>query len=243
MIFFGFRDTLKPLKKELKLAGADMSAVKNWQKLYEQVKKKAPQMQHTYDDVKNALQELSDILKHMEIDLADREESNYFAWRNPMQVLNEKLKTYGEQLEFHKNNFNHDFLISEEDTEFHLSYATLLKFCLEGIEEHEMLFMQSEVENLMAITKEALQKECPDFKALAFFDMRRSANELLELPHFEKITQISDFYENEFLTPMQEILLEAFKNAKEDMSILLEKKDLSEKERIDYILKEKIWDL
>ena len=46
MIFFGFKDTLKPLKKELKLAGADMSAVKNWQKLYEQVKKKAPQMQH-----------------------------------------------------------------------------------------------------------------------------------------------------------------------------------------------------
>ena len=40
MIFFGFRDTLKPLKKELKLAGADMMAVKNWQKEYEKVKKK-----------------------------------------------------------------------------------------------------------------------------------------------------------------------------------------------------------
>ena len=243
MIFFGFKDTLKSLKKELKLAGADISAVKNWQKLYEQVKKQAPQMQYHYDCVKCALEELLDILKNMEIYLADRGESNHFVWRNPMQLLNEKLKTYGEQLEFHKNNFSHDFLISEEDTEFHLSYATLLKFCLEGIEEHEILFMQSEVENLIAITEESLEKECPNFKALAFFDIQRSVNQLVEFPHSEKINQISNFYESEFLSPMRAILLEAFKNTKEDMPILTEHKHLTLTERADYILKEKIWNL
>uniref|UniRef100_UPI004056DEB2 hypothetical protein n=1 Tax=Agathobacter sp. TaxID=2021311 RepID=UPI004056DEB2 len=242
-MFFGSKDVLKPLRRELKLAGADMSAVKSWQKMYEKIKKEKPQIESHYFHVKEDLEELDSVLKELEADLTSGKEQGSFVWRNPMQVLGKKLKSRGMQLEDYENSFVHDLLIGEQDEEFHLTYTTLLRLCTQQIAENDILLLLSEVENLIALTEEALKKECPDFRALAFFDIRRSYKELLELPHFEKLNRISELYEKEFLSPMRSILLEAFKNANEKMPILQENKHLNPEERAEYILEVKIWNL
>lgn len=243
-MFFGFKDALRPLRKELKLAGADMPKVKQWQKMYEKVKKQKPQIESHYLRVKTALEELDSLLEKMEDDLIYGKEQSNFVWRNAMQVLDKKLKNYGTWLMNYENSFDHDFLIGKADTEFHLTYTTLLKLCMQELkQEIEVILIQSEVENLMALVKEALEKTCPDFKALAFFMMQHSENELEELPHFEKLNKISGLYEDEFLSPMRNILLEAFKSTNQKMSILLEKSDLEPEERAEYILEDKIWNL
>ena len=46
-MLFG-EDSLKGLKKELKLIGADMSMVKSWQKVYDKVRKNSVQIEAQY---------------------------------------------------------------------------------------------------------------------------------------------------------------------------------------------------
>lgn len=243
-MFFGFWDALKPLRKELKVAGADMSQVKQWQKMYEKVKKQIPQIENHYWKVKSALEELKDILEKMENDLVYGKEQSNFAWRNAIQVLDKKLKSYGKCLKNYENSFDHDFLIGKADTEFHLTYATLLKLCMEELtQEMEVILLQSEVENLMALVNEALEKPCPNFKALTFFLVEHSEKELEEFPHLEKLNTISVLYDVEFLSPMRSILLKAFSNTNSKMSILSEKSHLEPEERAAYLLEDKIWNL
>ena len=147
-------------------------------------------------------------------------------------------------LKNYENSFDHDFLIGKADTEFHLTYRTLLKLCMQEVtQEIEVILMQSEVENLMALVKEALQKPCPNFKALTFFLLEHSEEELEKLPHLEKLNTIQVLYEEQFLSPMKQLLLQAFENTNAKMSILSEKSDLKPEERAIYLLEEKVWNL
>ena len=68
-MFFLLKDTLRPLRKELKMAGVDISKVKQWQKIYEKVKKHSPQIEQHYIGVKTALEELESVLEKLENDL------------------------------------------------------------------------------------------------------------------------------------------------------------------------------
>lgn len=243
-MFFLLKDTLRPLRKELKMAGVDSSKVKQWQKIYEKVRRQSPQIEHHYIRVKNDLKELESMLKKLENDLIYGKEQNSFAWRNAIQVLDKKLKNYGMWFKNYENSFDHDFLIGKADTEFHLTYATLLELCMQGLtQEIEVILMQSEVENLMAFVQEALQKPCPNFKALTFFLLEHSEEELEELPHLEKLNTILALYEEQFLDPMKQLLLQAFENTNAKMPILSEKSDLKPEERATYILEEKVWNL
>ena len=51
-MFLGFDDSLKTLKKELKDAGVDMNVVRDWQKYYDKVKRRAPQLELQYQTAK-----------------------------------------------------------------------------------------------------------------------------------------------------------------------------------------------
>ena len=186
-----FDDSLKGLKKELKIAGADISFVKGWQKGYDKVKKQYPVMQNQYMKAKSDLQAVMDCLEYMEqllIDAKDVSESE------------KVLKKY-------QSAFNHEFLIGKEDKEFQLTFTTILALCAKGINgKRERLILQSEVENLMAITKEALEKEWPEFRELAYFYLNHTDRELLELPHSDKVCFVKKIYAEEFYNPMKQVV-------------------------------------
>ena len=98
-------------------------------------------------------------------------------------------------------------LIGKEDKEFHLTYQTILTLCSSGRKtQKEVLILQSEVENILAVTEEALQKDWPDFRAMAYFYLNRTDKEIFDLPHGDKVAEVNRIYEVEFLEPMRAVL-------------------------------------
>ena len=190
-MLFG-EDSLKGLKKELKNTNADMSFVKKWQKTYDKVKKNSGQIEAQYVQAKTELEQVRTILKQMEEILIAREG---------------KLSECEKELRKYQGRFNHEFLIGKEDKEFHLTYQTILGLCGNVHKtQKDVLIMQSEVENILAVTEEALAKEWPDMRALAYFYLERTDREIYDLPHGDKVAEVGRIYENEFLVPMRETL-------------------------------------
>ena len=103
-----------------------------------------------------------------------------------------------------KNTYIHEFLVSKEDKDFHLTYETMIKLIdqFDGSGDHAII-LQSETENLLAMIKEDLEKEIPDMLALTYFYIVGSDRELVDLPPKERLEKIKRVYEMEFIRPME----------------------------------------
>lgn len=205
-MLFG-EDSLKGLKKELKPAGADMVFVKSWQKVFDKVKKNSRQIEAQYTQAKQELEQVHTILKQTEAILIAR--------AGKLSECEKELKKY-------QGHFNQEFLIGKEDKEFHLTYQTILNLAANGRKtQKDVLIMQSEVENILAVTEEALEKEWPDFRAMAYFYLNRTDKDILDLPHADKVAEVNRIYEVEFLAPMRDVLTTCFdeKRAKQILEV------------------------
>lgn len=189
-----FDDSLKGLKKELKNADADMSFVKGWQRTYDKVKKQYPVIESQYIKAKADLESVMACLKGMEqLLIADMDKTSF--------------ANYTKEMKKYQSGFNYEFLISKEDKEFHLIFSTILSLSDKDLKEKkDRLILQSEVENLMAIVKEALEKTWPDFKELAYFYLEHTDREIFELPHMDKIQMVKKVYLDEFYNPMKQVV-------------------------------------
>lgn len=195
-MLFSFDDSLRELKKELKAAKVDVPFMKEWQKSYDKVKKQSSVLKSQYTQTKTDLESVYQNLKTMESKLIDGSTD-----------LSSEVKV----LKQYKSCFNHEFLIGKEDKEFHLSFQAILLLCdKKMIEQKDKLILQSEVENLLAVTKEALEKEWPTFRAMAYFYIERTDKEIIEMPHAEKVSTVQRIYEDEFVKPMMQVLEHAF---------------------------------
>jgi len=114
-------------------------------------------------------------------------------------------------LKQYRNSFNQEFLIGKEDKEFHLTFSTILSLGEKKISsQKDMIILQSEIENLLAVTKEALDKQWPEFRAMAYFYIERTDKDILDMPHVEKVAYVQRIYEDEFVKPMTQVLQSAF---------------------------------
>lgn len=218
----GFDDSLKSLKREWKDAGVDMNVVRDWQKQYDKVKKQAVVLESQYVQIKSELEKIYElllVLEQMLVSTKVRENgATSFAVKSKVLEIAKEMKKYQEH-------FNHEFLISKEDSEFHLTYSTLLSLCNGPMNEsQQILILQSEVENLLALAKEALEKEWPSFYEMAFYYLGRSDKEIFDIPHSDKVAKVKRVYENEFMKPIREVLLARLSQ-----------------ERVQKILEEEIW--
>lgn len=194
-MFLGFDDSLKGLKKEFKDAGVDMSVVRLWQKNYDKVRQQAPILETQYKTAKQELEIVFSLIKNMEQKLIEG------------SVNRENLNVFSKEMKKYLEHFNQEFLIGKEDTDFQTTYASIIKLCDKDINvKGNALILQSEIENLIAVTQEALEKEWPDFKALAFFYIQRTDKEITELPHHDKVTKVENIYKEEFVKPLENIL-------------------------------------
>lgn len=196
-----FDDSLKGLKKELKTVGGDVSFVKEWQKSYDKVKKQSPVLEAQYIKSKAELETVMDILKGMEKSLIESKD----AW--DLMHVRKALSKYADEMKKYQNGFQYEFLIGKEDKEFHLSYEAILSLCAkEENEQRELLILHSEVENLMAITQEALEKQWPDFREMAYYYLGHTDCEIYELPHADKVQVVQKMYKDEFYNPMKQVV-------------------------------------
>lgn len=230
-MFLGFNEDLKPLRQELKGAGADMSEVRNWIKIFEKVKSNYPKVKRIYETEREKLEGLQAILNSME--------TCFITGGN----VKDSLRKLVAQLREMKDFVGHEFLIDKGNSEFELTFTRMKKMFgdLDKIADKDMLFLHSEIENLSDMIKEALEKETPDFYALAYFTATQNVGQIEELPHGEKVKKIRRIYEREFVKPMERILSEAMDKANISMPILSANRDKSKEERINYIMEEWIW--
>lgn len=196
-----FDDSLKGLKKELKTAGADMSFVKEWQKSYDKVKKQSPVIEGQYIKAKTELKAVMDMLEEMEqLFISTKDETDLY-------VMKKNLSDYARDMKKYQNSFNYEFLIGKEDKDFHLTFATIILLCGKDIsDKRDLLILQSEVENLMAIVKEALEKHWPEFQEMAYYYLGHTDREIFDLPHQDKVQVVKKMYENEFYNPMKQVI-------------------------------------
>ena len=204
-MFLGFEDSLKEWKKDLKASGVDMSLVRSWQKAYDKVRRQTPVLESQYIKAKQDLKAVYTLLQDMEKTLVD--------CKSRGGVLTEvetgkAIADFSNRMKQYQNSFNLEFLISKEDTEFHLTYRSILELC--GKKEKDSLILQSEIENLMALAKEALKKNWPDFRAMAFFYLERTDKEIFDIPHADKVEKVTRVFENECLKPMRQMMTQCY---------------------------------
>ena len=156
---FGRNDFVENVKSALAAVDCDMGAFRSWQKQYDRLKKKQKEQKERYERCREQtkrVQEDAQLMEQMLIaeQTADRKE------------FGRLLKDLRQM----QNNFDHEFLVSKEDQEFHSTYDTILRLGMKALNAPDQkLLLQSEIENLLALVKENLEKEKPKIEALTFY--------------------------------------------------------------------------
>lgn len=204
---FGKESEEGKLQKAMRQVGADPSAVRGWFKTLEKMKKSAPSVRTDYEKALNSTEQLTAILEKMERVLAGTDGQ---LKERELQLLRDAQK----EMENLKGCCDHSFVVSPDDREFHLTFETLLKMETGGMEdsEHALIF-QSEVENLLALSRESLEREHPSLARLCYYYVNRTDRDLEKLPPAERLAKIQRVYQNEFIQGMRSMLTDCIAEA------------------------------
>lgn len=215
MNMFGKNDELDGIRTALAAMECDMSAFRGWQKQYERVKRQYAVVQQRYESARQILQTVEKDVLCMEKILTEQMAPDKKAFA---QFLRELKRL--------QNSFDHEFLISREDQEFHSTYDTILKLGVKALETlSDRIILQSEIENLLALLRENLEKEPPNMAELSFFYLNRTDQELSELPPADRLKKISEVYAEEFFEPVVHMVENAIVRADERRTVLGENAD------------------
>lgn len=193
---FGRNDFVENVKSALAAVDCDMGAFRSWQKMYDKLKKKKSEQEDRYRRCREQtkrVQEDAQLMEHM--------------LTTAQSVDGKEFGRLLKDLRQMQNSFDHEFLVSKEDQEFHFTYDTILRLGTKALNAPDQkLLLQSEIENLLALVKENLEKEEPKIEALTFYYQLGSDQELVQLPPTEKLEKITYFYEREFRQPILQLL-------------------------------------
>lgn len=193
---FGRNDFVENVKSALAAVDCDMGAFRSWQKMYDKLKKKKSEQEDRYRRCREQtkrVQEDAQLMEHM--------------LTTAQSVDGKEFGRLLKDLRQMQNSFDHEFLVSKEDQEFHSTYDTILRLGTKALNAPDQkLLLQSEIENLLALVKENLEKEEPKIEALTFYYQLGSDQELVQLPPTEKLEKITYFYEREFRQPILQLL-------------------------------------
>ena len=181
---FGRNDFVENVKSALAAVDCDMGAFRSWQKMYDKLKKKKSEQEDRYRRCREQtkrVQEDAQLMEHM--------------LTTAQSVDGKEFGRLLKDLRQMQNSFDHEFLVSKEDQEFHSTYDTILRLGTKALNAPDQkLLLQSEIENLLALLKENLEKEEPEIAALTFYYQFGSDQELAQLPPAEKLSKITYLY-------------------------------------------------
>mgnify|MGYP004466284057 CR=1 FL=1 len=200
---FGRDEAFDKIKAALAATDSDMAAFKSWQKKYEKLSRQWQNVRAQYENACSAAEWVNDAALRMESMITGAKEYD----RKEFAQLIKEMK-------HRQDGFDHEFLVSREDREFHSTYDTIVRLGIRAYEQPEQkLILQSEIENLLALLKENLAKEKPSAWKLAFYLMDHTEKELEDLPANEKIICVNNVYEEHFLKPILNLLMGAIQQA------------------------------
>lgn len=205
-MLFGSDEEVKRLKIAFQTAGADMNAAKSWIKLYERTRKEALTCMGRYYTCKENLERLIKGLEELEqmirgYNTLDKQEQDRFS-----SILKDFKKMQG--------SFNDEFLISKEDKDFHTTLESVIKLGPDYVNKHkEGVILQSEIENLLALAKEGVERDRPELFALSYFYLEHSNADLAEMNFAQKVEKVMRIYNNQFIEPIHGVLVQCMNQA------------------------------
>lgn len=226
---FGKDEKLEKLKDALIAMGCDMGGFRSWQKQYEKVKKQWRNEDEHYKKAYALTERVETVADRFEEILT----SQWGAGESEAQQLLKELK----QLQ---NSFDHIFIISKNDQDFHSTYDAIIKLGVKALENaQQRILFQSEIENLLQMLRENLVKKAPDAKKLCIFYMYKTDADLEELSAQDKLKSVEDVYRIMFLEPMVKLLTDAIARADEKKGLLessTDKRSRKSMESVQFLL-------
>lgn len=206
------------IREALLAAGCDKGGLKLWQKKYERLIKQLPDMRKQYYNARTSTARVEELAKSMEKLIVQGAPADRSGQKNFAEALRELKRLQG--------SFDNEFLISREDREFHSTYDSILKLGLKALEqEDQRLLLHSEIENLLSLVRENLEKPRPDLTQLAFFYQGHTDGELVDLPPADRLEKLAQVYREEMYAPIEELVLAAIPLADSRMEELLKRSD------------------
>lgn len=203
-MFQEFEEELKALKRALQVSEVDGKSIKSWFALYEKVKKQAEITAVAYEKACQSVLVIQDKAKGLEKLLVDTSEWNSSALHTLQSILADLKKMQG--------NYEHEFLVGKDHDDYQTTYRSILHLG-ETFDGKDKIIFQSEVENLISMNTEIIERPQPNYKHLGFFEVNREVEDLSDLPYQEKIRKIGSLYENDFVRPFQKLVLQAMEQA------------------------------
>jgi hypothetical protein len=191
-MLFGEDEAIRQLKRKLQAHGCDAESVKKWGKQLLTVKRQLPGTWGQYQTSLANLRTIEVYMKKLQVRLSERK-----VWDR--DTLKDIQATYRNMKKM-STSFDNEFVVSREDHEFHLIYDTICRLMdkFDGADDTRILLL-SEVENILALIREKLDREMPDAVALSYFYLNHKDDELVSLPPESRLERITEVYENEFL--------------------------------------------
>lgn len=192
-MMFGLDSKEKELKELLARLGCEASVFRNFKNGYEKMDKRYAQTASHYQSCLAATVEIRKLAERLE---------QHFIGQDRMD-----LSETARELKKMQGTYAHEFIISSQDKEFSSTYDTLIrKLPLVDKGKENALMMQSEVENLLQILQENLNRKKPDLYALSFFLADHKISELYDLSAERKRELVHQKMVNELIMPLQNAL-------------------------------------
>ena len=216
-MLFGFSETLKEIKKAVSITAVNPDGFRAWVKDYEKVLKQMNGTYESYTNARSSLMEAEKLLNELETLLKEYASKDENAWDK--EQLN-RVHEWGKQLRLRLGKQTHDFLVDEENSEYHSIYQCIVSesTTFQG-EATKRIMLQSEVENLLAMIREIKGRRRPNLNHLAYQNTYGKVKNLKELPYQDKLQRLQQVYLTDFYEPIERLLIAEGERAREMLEL------------------------